>query len=764
MSRALASRPRARRHRAVLAAVAGLGAAALTFGVVMPAVPQAASAVARADSVPGTVWKLQGSAETTFELIISPESAVLDELADAYRFNVLVRNHGEEPLAGGQLRLSLSAQPAAGPAELLGGVPDEGFETTPLATATVAATPAGETQGFVVTVPASRVTLGTLSAPGVYVVRGQFSMEGDELLGATELDGANALDGGGAAADALTDTATDETAGDEVSALPTAYTPVLWRVGVDSTTRMPLTYLVPLVLPIGLSPMPTRSELNEALPRLTSLLIAAEARNAILAVDPRIIAAIRALGADAPAAGTELLERLEQTSSQMFLLQFADADPSAQAALGFEQLMQPTGLSFVTRFGTFEAASDDAGADGDDSDGNEQGTDDGAGTTEDAPDTEDTEGDASGVPSLEALLSWPNAEDRAWPADGQVDAATLSLLATSGITSLVLDSGNVTGATGTRVQLGTFSALITDRELGSAARSSLLGATNTEREAGGATLTALLAFAAEQGSAGAILALDRTALATVTDPTTLFERLDALDWVDAVTIEAQPEGEATLRAGGTSEERLEQLRSAVARSALIDRLAPLLEVPAYLTEYQRVRLMETFGAGAATGDDFTAVQERTRERDEQLLVGVEIVATENTQLVGTSSQVPITLHNALPFDARTMLRAAPSSAAIAVPTRIFGDVAVPSDGNATVLVPVRSRISSGESSLELAVRDAGGEHTFHTSVLKLTLRSSYETILLLGLGGITIGLLGVGIWRSIRRTHQAAKVTGMPEA
>lgn len=79
-----------------------------------------------------------------------------------------------------------------------------------------------------------------------------------------------------------------------------------------------------------------------------------------IAVDPRIIAGTRALGSNAPGAATTLLDRLERSTSPMFLLQFADADPAVQAALGFETLLQP--LGFGDRAGRVRTADTEAAA------------------------------------------------------------------------------------------------------------------------------------------------------------------------------------------------------------------------------------------------------------------------------------------------------------------------------------------------------------------------------------------------------------------
>lgn len=697
-------------------ALAGLLAGSLAAGAAPALASGSAGAIRPAETGTGD------TSGRTVELVLAPETAVLADDADEYRFSVLIRGAGDDPVPGGVLKLWLTIQTLESADPLESGAGDLAYWSLPIAETEVPETAAGEEQNLTLTVPRQDMPLGRFSAPGVYLLRAVLAPE-------------PAADEAEAAGDG---------AGDETGAVTaTAVAPAVWWSGASSFTRLPLTYVVPFTLPPDSAPMPGRDELAEAAPRLIRLLDAAEAHRAVLAVDPRIVAAVRALGSNAPQPATELLDRLERTSSPLFMLQFADADPAVQAALGFDELLQPIGLGFATRLGGFEPG--DAGGNG--------------GADAGAADPGSSDGT---VPSLDRLLAWPGLEARAWPASDQVDLDTLSLLTAEGIASLVLDSDNVTAPTGTRVQLGQFEVLVADAALGAAARSSISAGTETERAAGEAALVARLALAAQQGSEGMVLALDRGALAAAAEPAEFFDRLDALDWVDPVSEAAQPGGTATLRPGSATEERLELLRATVARSSQIDELAPLLETPEYLTEYQRVRLLEAFATSwAADGVDYSLVDEGIKERDEQLLRGVRVISTENTQLVGTSSQVPVTVHNALPFDALISLHAIPVSAAISVPTRTFEEVAAPSEGNTTVLVPVLSRVSSGESALALRVSDAAAEEVFYTGVLKLTLRSSYETIMLLALGAIAASLLGFGIWRSLRRRSQTA---GMPQA
>ena len=691
------------------------------------------------------------------ELLIAPENPVLQSDTAEVRFEVLIRNPGEEPLPASTIELLADPQAVddlaapggdtggdtGGDGDTGGAATDDGAIRIPLAENGIGETPAGGEQRVSIVVPVDRLPFAQLGEPGVYAVRAELHEEA--VAGASGGEGSAKAVGPEAEAAAA-------------DPLVAGSTPLIWRAD-ELGGQAPLTVVVPLVLPESIAAMPTRNQLAELVPGLDRLLSAAEAVHATLAIDPRIVAAIRGYGLETPTAARNFLARLEASPLPMFLLQFADADPAAQSALGLEALLEPSGLEFMTRFGRFE------------------------GQTTAADDAADP-----AAPSLDELLAWPQGYAGSWPAAGDVDAATLGLLRAAGLNRVLLDSGNAAVSGGTRFLFdaagsadpgaeaenggGTgaeaLEALVADAELGAAARAALTaeqeddGEGGTlERAAGRALLAAELALRAQRQSTGAVLALDRGAVADGADPAELVGWIGELGWVTPVPESLQPVGTGALVAGETGEERRELLRAAAKRSDDIDAMAPLLVRPEYLTEYQRTRLLSTLATRyAEPGADFPAEIEERRARDEELLQGVQVVSTANTQLVSVSSQVPLQLHNSLPFDALVLLRVAPLSAAVAVPQQRFEEVAVMAEGNKTVLVPVRSRISSGDSALLAQVSDAAGEEVFSSAGLQLTIRSSFETILLSSLGAAAALLFGFGIWRSVRGRRQARRGAG----
>lgn len=629
-------------------------------------------------------------------LVVAPRTAVFDETAADYEFSALVDNSGTEQLSAGRLTLELAPQPVAARAELHAEFPEDAVV---IAEAEIGATDAAKAQTKALAVERSALPLTGTAQQGVYRIR------------ATLQPG-------------------------EGAAPVVAQTSFVWQGVPEGTVK--LTTIVPLVLPSDIHAMPNRTQLDRMTPRLEELLDAAIEARATLAIDPRLIAGIRAYGDNAPVRSRTFLQRLETTALPSFLLQFADADPAAQAALGYAKLLQPTQHSYATRFGSFPIEPADDGGD------------EGAAAESEGADT------SGRAPTLEQLTDWPQQDPIAWPADGQVDEATLELLRSSGIDTALLSSDNVKLKGGPRASLGSGSALIADSALGEAVRAAIAAQTPTEREAGLSAATAQLAIAAQTGQAGIVVGLDRGAAADGDDPTAPLAQLLALDWVTPAPASEQRKGAATLLPATPDETRLDALREAVEREPEVAELSVLLRRPDDLTSYQRSRLLELFATRHARPEaDFASTALAYDARDEEMLKGVHPIGTAHTQLVGTTTQLPLQLRNSLPFEARVTVRVEPASAALVVNEQIFTGVIVGSEGNTRVMVPVHSRVSSGESALDVAVTDASGEFEASSRQLPITIRSGIEKIVLWSLGGIAALLLIFGTIRSLRRRADA---------
>lgn len=717
-------------------------------------------------------------------LTLAPSTIVLDSESQRFEFSARVENPGAEKIPGGTLSLELSPQRIETTDQLSEAFPDAG---TPVSEIEFGGVAPEETQSATVTVRRESFPLTASDAPGVYVMRAIFTPKNDakgatesdevvsaaqQIIGTTPFVWRGAFDPGTTASGASEagDPSLNADQGDESA------------TSAQAATRTPATLglIIPIVLPSNSNAMPSRKQLDEAVPRLAALVDTAESTQATLAIDPRIIAGIRAFGDEASQQSRQFLDRLETTQAPTFLLQFADADPAAQAALGFTKLLAPKNLDYVSRQGSRppadpptsnqagseasgsdqadadHAPADQSGIESDASSGEEHSTERPEG--EPSPDEQSTAEVPADLPSLESLLEWPQGtRPTAWPADGQVDSATVSLLRSSGITRTVLSSDNVILTGGPRAEFETDTALISDAPLTELTQRALASDDETERLAALSEAASRLALSAQTAGHDTLIAFDRGAIAEAEDPSAIISQLTSLSWVDTGDIEGLQAGAASLRSSSPLEERRELLRSAANQEADVDALSVLLENPDDLTGYQRARLLLLFATRyAAPETDFPAVAAQYSERDTELRLGVQAISTEHTQLVGTSTRVPLQLRNYLPFDAIVSVSVTPASAAIQLKEQNFNDIAVPPDGNSRVFVPVLSRVSSGETALEITVTDVAGETVSSSATLPLTIRSSIETIGLWTLGVLSVLLLVFGTARSLRKRRRRA--------
>lgn len=728
-------------------------------------------------------------------LVLASTLPVITDAKAPLQLDSLVRNPTHDDLAGGEIVVELSDAPVEHLAQLTDAT---GLTFRPLTRAEVGETPAADdTQAGElrtgIEVAASELPLTEATPAGTYLVRASLVAEGGDEPVATAI---------APLVWRATDTKTGEAKPDDSKPYDTkpSGTKVDAPKPSDAKT-VALSVIVPFVLPGNIHTMPTRGQLSDLTPAWDELLTAAESARATLAIDPRIIAAIRGYGEEAPADSRALLLRLEESSSPSFLLQFADADLAAQAALGFTSILEPTNLEFVTRFGEFlppspaaNAHTDAAGAaassgsgstadapgegeqgEGEQSAGEQSGT---TGAKEDASndakvaneaakqskqskEDEDAAGTNPAPPTLAELIEWPK-EPVAWPAEGNVDARTLDFLDTANVHSVVLDSGNVKHSGGPRATFSGQDVVVTDAALAAAARAALGGQTEVDQAAGRAQIAAQLAVRAQSGGAGVVLGLDRASVAAAADPASILAAISELPFVRATRVPDQPEGTASLRAAGALEPRLALLRAAADREASVNEVGAVLEDPQYLSGYQRARLLDLFATRYAPADaGFDAAATKFRTRDSELLEGVQVIRTEHTQLVGATTNVPVQLHNSLPFDASVTVTAVPVSAAVEVAQRVFAGVRVEAEGNERVLVPVHSRVTSGTSGLVVTVSAVGGEPTVFTGTLELSISTTVETVALWVLGASAVLLLAFGVVRSVRkRRKRLAPVAG----
>lgn len=503
----------------------------------------------------------------------------------------------------------------------------------------------------------------------------------------------------------------------------TIATPIVWH-GTATATTTPVHAVVPLVLPKDIDGMPTASQLGELTSGaglLSQNLASAIERGSTLAIDPRIIAGTRALGDKAPASAIDFITSLETAPNAKFALQYADADLSAQAQVGLEAPLEPKGFTYV---------------------GNR--------------------------PSTEDLAAFPyTLTGVGWPRQNSVTSNSLAFMAKSGISSVLLDSRNVELSAGTSGTVGTLRALSLNSNLQDAAAGALTGQTAIDRNAARAALVSQLALI-NQSAASSIpqtIGLDRGG-AAVRDVSDVLDTVSALPWVsttDFATVAAQP-ASATIIDSPIAAERLDTLTQALAAEPKIDEYGAVLKHPVYLSQLQRMRVLEFFATSIGVDSPgFTETTAAYFTRDDATLNGVRVTSTSTTNLVGTSTRIPVQVTNDLPFTAAVSAETLAANSSLLVEEGETELTPIEKKSSVNITVPVTTRVSAGQSALIVTLFAKNGQRV-DDAVLPVTIRSSWETLALGMLGVLVAGFFGFGIWRSLRARRAQSFAQGLVDS
>jgi hypothetical protein len=663
-------------------------------------------------------------------LTVAPAEPVLETSSESFAFTVDIANPSDSPLPGGTVSVELARERVQSADGLDAKFPDSG---TFLGQVEVSATPAGNTRTETVTVPRDEVPLGGETDAGIYLVQASYHA-------AKEQKSAN---------------------DPELPSRLSATSPVIWH-GINSSQPLKVSTVVPLVLPDKIWSLPTQSQLNSLFAdgsSLWQLLTVAEKSRATLAIDPRILVGIRAFGADAPKNAQKYLQRLENSQLKSFVLEFGDADLAAQSELNTERPLRPRGASFVTRVGSSADATELSESDTSSEDSGTEGA---------KPDTDERA--ERNAQELDDLAKWDEtALFDTWPASGDVTTKTLQLVKNSGYSGMLLADSNVSAENGPRASLDGLDAVITDSGINTELRNAASAETDGARQHAAAAVYAQLALKkASSSSGGIVMSLDRNVAANTDEPTELLDELIGEDWLNFVPVGDQPKGKASLRSSEVDPERVKLLRAAREREQTVARAGDALAHPEYLTDYQRFRLLSLFATHwSTTPHEFAETAEDFRVRDADLMSGVQVIGSSLTQVFGSSSRIPVQLRNSLPFDAVVAGTFEPANGAITVDKPEVSQIEIPAGETTTILVPIHSRVTSGDSGIIVTLLPQDRSQTISTQTFDVSISSQVETIAIVVLSLAAMTFVGFGVWRSVRhrrrQTHDAAQAPSETE-
>lgn len=662
-------RPRARRLLSRLAAVLVVGTVML--GSAAPA--SAADGAAAADS-------------STVELSVSTGPGARIAPGGSMVGTITIANGTSDALSAGSTTLEIDPTPLTDAAALDAWMQD-GTVTGAFRTVATESTPkvaAGES--VAVSAVADAAQLGAL-APGVYAARARLS-------GVTTSTG--------------TEWNLSATSVVVVSA------PQAQRVGV----------LVPITATPAAGALLTSAELATLTApdgMLTGQLDALTNTSAIIAVDPAIPAAIRALGVRAPQSAVAWLARLERLSNDIIMLQFGDADAATQAHAGQKTLLTTPNLTPLLDTAGFPTPAP-------------------SGTPSPAPST---------TAALTALTG--GATDVLWPrADvTTADLATFSGYLGSGVTT-ILPSTSLQNPVGAHANVDGHSVLVTDAPA-STSLSDLAEVTDPAQIDRGIATAAGHLYFASQTSPTVLVGLNRS---ETRSPVALRELLSAFSSPDVrlSTLRSSPAAPDTLVAAPENT-RAAALTAMLAGEQELVRFSTILDTPAVMLAPERIRILRSIAVGLSDRQFTVAAAERSAHV-QKLLNSVSIQRPKPVQLITSAAPLPVWIRNDLPWAVHVVLHSEPSDPRLDIHPTTKVD-ALP-EYTTRVDVPISARVASGDVQVRFQLTSPTGVQISHSAAADVTLRADWEGIGLGILGGVIALLFVFGLIRTVRRRRRAA--------
>lgn len=662
-----AGRPRRVRHitvilSTVLATVVSVGAGFSTM--------QLRPLTAAAEEMPS-----EANVQPT--LTLAPTTPVFVPGDASAEFSLELSNTSQTSFPKSRAALFISAQRITSQTELATALSVDalpGDISIALASAGLAETDSGDARTATFTVETTRLPAAASQAPGVYVAYATVTSDSEAAKGSLLVA-----------------------------------TPFVWQ-GTGSPSKTPLHTIVPLMLPASIDGMPSANELGELTAAgglLTENFATAQARTSTLAIDPRIVVAIRALGERAPASATQFLERLSATTNPTFALQYADADLAAQGQMGLPAPLEPLGVSFVAR----------------------------------------------NTPAADFAAFNYSIPAVAWPRQASVSEQSLSFMRQHGYATVLLSENNLVMDNGSSGLLDQTRVVSVNDACTRLSGTIVSNASASSRQSATAQLVAELALHNQSPSAATPVtcAIDR-AQASNRDVAPALNAISDLPWVQTTNFSSvvQQSAAVTLASTPLPIERIESLRAALANEPLVDTYSAVLQRPEFLQELQRMRILEFFATSIGVGSpNYEGVSQQFFERDEKTLRAVHVTPAKETNLVGSSSRIPIQVSNELPFTASVSAAIEAANFGLSITEPEVPATRIEKNSSVNLTIPVEARVSAGKSAL-IVTLFAENDLVIDEEVLPINIRSSWEAIALVTLGVLVAAFFGFGIWRSIR--------------
>jgi hypothetical protein len=535
---------------------------------------------------------------------------------------------------------------------------------------------------------------------------------------------------------------------------------------------------------------------------LTRELDAVVGRPVTIAVDPRIIVSIRALGSTAPASAVAWLEQLDAAPNAIIPLTFGDSDIAGEHQAGAPSVLAPTSFSYALDPANFTnvdeliepsaPATAPATVTGTPAAGAGTGT--GAvsgtssGTGDDAPAAGDGAGtdpepqptpDPPAVPTLEQLTAWDyTTTSIAWPRSGSVVAGDLPFFAQSGLTTSIVDSAQLVPAEGASAPLeatakaGDQNVLVADHGVSLAFQDALAASSDTRRGEAVAELAGSLAIAAGASGAsgtsaapGTAGAGDRQVLAVLDRTTMNLGAIDqvlgamlSLPWASPDSLDSllaqTPDQVVTVLDTPESPERIGQIGALLASGQRIDAFSSVLDDPLALTgEYRADLLALLSNSWSANEGGWNVAVQTNQEATEKTLASVQVVDGSSINMVANQANLPVTINNDLPYPVNVILHVTPSNGRLVV-EKTEVEVTIEATSRKGAQIPLEAGVANGPVTLSFQLLSPTGVLLSTPSPVVVNVSADWETWGTVIVAVLVVALFGFGIVRNILRRRK----------
>ncbi len=510
----------------------------------------------------------------------------------------------------------------------------------------------------------------------------------------------------------------------------TARSAFVWTPGA-APAQTKFSVIAPVITPAsetGLLESDELEQLTGPTGLLTRELAFVSAHSVTVALDPRIVASIQALGSQAPASATEWLRKLTALTNDSFSLAFADADLAGQAQSGAGSVIPSTALTVA------------------------------------APVVADSS-TPSPTPTPSALSWTPKLSGLGWPAENSVISTDLPVLAASGYGVVILGSGNI-DSTGNPSLVSTPSgnAIVTNDAVSAALRRAGAATSESSYAASLGESSVYLAAAALDSTSGGFLTagLDRVVTEThdFSRAGQALEALSALPWVASSSLSgvlSTTPVAATIADQPESAERINVLSAITARYAALTTFSTITADPALFLGPIQQDTNAVLGLGWVGDKEWSTAVGTFLHDSYDTLHSVAVVSSSTVNMVGGQANIPISVQNNLTQPVTVIVRADPSNARLAVAADETITIQPESQGKARI--PVKARVGNGSVALDVVLLTPDGIPIGDATTIPINVRADWEVWGLGGLGLLFVALLTVGTIRTLRR-RKVAKTEG----